>query len=95
MDTPPQDDVTVEYDVDRLREQLVLLAVECPYTKSNPAGCPLHEVRKMKPSSIIDWLDGLNREEKDFVTLYHHCCLVTKWERAWFDESRFQSGSFK
>lgn len=37
----------------------------------------------MEPAAIIDWLDGLNREEQDFVALYHECCLVTKWEQDW------------
>jgi hypothetical protein len=67
-------------DADRMREQLVALAAECPYTGSNPSGCPLHEVRKLEPARIIDWLDGLSGEEKDFLTLYHQCCLVTKLE---------------
>jgi hypothetical protein len=66
--------------VDLLREKLVLLAIECPYTKSNPPTCPLHDVRKLDPASIIDWLDGLSSEEKDFLTLYHQCCLVAQWE---------------
>lgn len=84
MDSPPQLlESAPSRDVDRLREQLVVLAVECPYTKSNPDSCPLHEVRKMEPAAIIDWLDGLNREEQDFVALYHECCLVTKWEQDW------------
>jgi hypothetical protein len=67
--------------VDRLREQLVALAVECPYMESDPSGCPLHEVRKPEPAAIIDWLDKLNSEEKDFLTQYHQCCLMTVWER--------------
>ncbi len=80
VDTPPLSIPAISRDVDRLREQLVLLAVECPYTKSNPSTCPLHDVRLLEPAAIIDWLDGLSSEERDFLTLYHQCCLVTKWE---------------
>jgi hypothetical protein len=25
-------------------------------------------------------MDGLSCEDLDFLTLYHQCCLVTKWE---------------
>ena len=81
METQPQSERPSGREMDRLREQLVLLAVECPYTNANPPNCPLHEVRKMPPTAIIDWMDGLNHEEKEFVALYHQCCLVTKWER--------------
>ena len=71
-----------------MREQLVILAVECPYTKSNPSTCPLHEVRKLKPTAIIDWLDALSGEEKEFLTQYHQCCLMTRWGRGRIEELR-------
>ena len=66
--------------MDQLREELVALATECPHTTANPCGCPLHELRKMEPGQIIDWLDRLNGEEREFLMLYHQCCLVTQWE---------------
>lgn len=80
MDTPPLEKANLVRDVEQLREQLVMLAVACPYTKSNPITCPLHEVRRQEPAAILDWLDNLSREEKDFLILYHQCCLVAKWE---------------
>lgn len=83
VDTPPPGRTLVTRDVDRLREQLMLLAVECPYTNSNPPGCPLHEVRQMEPEAVIDWLDGLSGEEKDYLTFYHECCLMTRCESDW------------
>ena len=70
----------ISQDIDTLREQLVTLAISCPHTKSNPSSCPLHEVRKLESAAILDWLDGLSREDLDYLTLYHQCCLVTKWE---------------
>jgi|ERR1019366_2898444 hypothetical protein len=75
-------------DVDRLREQLVILAIECPYTKSNPSTCPLRGVRKLKPTAIIDWLDALSSDEKDFLTQYHQCCLMTRWGRGQIERIR-------
>lgn len=67
--------------MDWLREQLRTLATGCPHTKTNPDGCPLHDVRQLEPAAIIDWLDGLSPEEKDFLMLYHQCCLVINRER--------------
>ena len=78
--------------MDRLREQLVILAVECPYMKSNPANCPLHEVRKLKPVAIIDWLDALSADETEFLTQYHQCCLMTRWGRGHVDRRRKRKG---
>jgi hypothetical protein len=67
--------------VDWLREQLASLAVGCPHTKANPSSCPLHDVRLLEPAAIIDWMDGLSNEEKEFLMLYHQCCLVINRER--------------
>ena len=81
VDAPPLGRTPIERDLDRLREQLVVLALECPYTESNPPSCPLHNVRKMEPAAIIDWLDGLDGEEKHFLLLYRQCSPMAKWER--------------
>ena len=67
--------------MDWLREQLASLAVGCPHTRSNPSSCPLHEVRLLEPAAILDWLDGLSSDEKEFLMLYHQCCLVINRER--------------
>ena len=79
--TPPLGKTINRRDVDRLREQLASLAVGCPHTKSNPSSCPLHDVRMLEPEAIIDWLDGLSTDEKEFLMLYHQCCLVISRER--------------
>lgn len=36
----------------------------------------------MKPAAIAKWLDGLRIEEKEYLMLYHQCCLVIRWETA-------------
>jgi len=56
---------------------------------ANPSACPLHEVRKLGPAAAIDWIDGLSREEKEFLLQYHQCCLLVEWERDW--SRRFRS----
>ena len=76
MGTPPLDPTKERDHEDLLREQLVSLAAGCPHTKDNPLNCPLHEVRKLEPSAIIDWVDELNPDNLDYLTMYHQCCLV-------------------
>jgi hypothetical protein len=93
VDTPPLGSTTTRRDVDWLREQLASLAVGCPHTRSNPSSCPLHEVRLLEPAAILDWLDGLSSDEKEFLMLYHQCCLVINRERdavaeQWSDRTR-------
>jgi hypothetical protein len=65
-----------------LNENLASLVDACPQTKNNPADCPLCEVRKLGPEAISTWLDGLRAEEKEYLMLYHQCCLVIRWETA-------------
>ena len=86
METPPRE-ANPGSDADRINEQLVRLAKECPYTGSNPPTCPLHEVRKLDPETTIGWLNGLAGEEKEFLMLYHDCCVLTHWERDWANVS--------
>jgi hypothetical protein len=81
VDFPSQTSTPPAHDLDQLREQLVLLAARCPHTKSNPPSCPLHGLRQMEPSAIIDWLDGLQNDEREFLLFYHQCCLMTWRER--------------
>lgn len=64
-----------------LDEQLRQVAVNCPHTKTNPADCPLFEVRKLPPSELAEWLTGLKPEEKEYLMLYHECCLLVRWEK--------------
>jgi hypothetical protein len=63
-----------------LNQQLIAIAPTCPWTKRNPAECPLHGVRKLPTSAIAEWLDRLSAEEKEYLVLYHQCCLAIKWE---------------
>ncbi len=77
VDAWPQPAAKSQRDLDGMRAQLVALAVGCPHTRSNPSSCPLHELRQQDPSAIIDWLDTLQDDERDYLIRYHHCCLAT------------------
>lgn len=80
VETPPLDSAQARDHEDVLREQIVSLAAACPHTKNNPLNCPLHEVRKLEPNAIIDWVDGLNPDSLEYLTMYHQCCLVIQRE---------------
>ena len=80
MASPPRHRPRPKARVQQLREQLQTLAAGCPHTRTNPSSCPLHEVRKLEPEAVLRWLDGLTTPEKDFLIMYHQCCLVINQE---------------
>ncbi|MDO8542662.1 MAG: hypothetical protein Q7S40_19655 [Opitutaceae bacterium] len=80
MNTPPPGNSSGPNRLKWLDAQLANLAGACPHTKTNPNSCPLHEVRKLSPAAIGKWLDALRLEEKEYLMLYHQCCLVIRWE---------------
>jgi hypothetical protein len=69
-----------EEDRQRLRKAVGELTAECPLGPKNPAMCPLHSVRKRRPSTRIKWVESLNDEELGFLVDYHGVCL--KWQEA-------------
>lgn len=64
-----------------ISEQLRAVAASCPYTQTNPADCPLFEVRKLPLPELVAWFAGLRPDEKEYLMLYHECCLLVRWER--------------
>ena len=63
-----------------LNRQIAQIVPTCPWTKHNPPECPLCEVRKLSARAVAEWLDRLSPEEKEYLVLYHQCCLAIKWE---------------
>lgn len=63
-----------------LNDQLAQLAVGCPWSNSNPAECPLCNVRKLPAADIAKWLERLSQGDKEYLVLYHQCCLAVKSE---------------
>ncbi len=58
--------------------RVVALSVECPFDRSNPDVCPLHEVRKMERKKREAWIGALSDEDLKYVLTYHEICLATK-----------------
>jgi len=81
MDTPPTVSATDGLNVEWLCQQLTTRIAGCAHAKSNLSSCPLHDMPFSEPEAVIEWLDGLSSEEKDFLVLYHQCALVINWER--------------
>ena len=65
-----------------LNVQLAHIAPVCPWNQRNPAECPLADVRKLPPAAVAEWLEKLSPDEKEYLVLYHQCCLAIKWENA-------------
>ena len=64
-----------------LNEQLAEFVPACPWARRNPIECPLYDLRKQKVATMAKWIDGLSVAEKEYLVLYHECCLATKRER--------------
>jgi len=71
---------SIDEDRQRLRKAVDALTAECPLGPKNPAMCPLHPVRKRRPSTRTKWVDSLNDDELRFLVDYHGVCL--KWQEA-------------
>jgi hypothetical protein len=82
MDTAPVETKRAarRHDLDLLRDHLVALPEACPRTRADEAECPLHQLRKLKSEQIMEWLDGCNRRQIEFLVKYHKCSLVAWWE---------------
>ena len=61
-----------------LDDQLAHFVPSCPTNHPNPPECPLYRLRKEKSQTIAQWLAGLTVEDKEYLVLYHQCCLTTK-----------------
>ncbi len=65
---------------DRLASTVIYLAADCPYDHCNPDYCPLFNVRQMPLEERVEWICGLNLEDLEYITNYHHVCL--QWRSA-------------
>jgi hypothetical protein len=56
-------------------DRLLSLAISCPVDQSNPANCPLCNVRKMDLGRRLEWFRSLTDDELVFLNSYHHVCM--------------------
>ena len=54
---------------------LLKLCDACPIHKDNPADCPLHAMRALKPAKRRQWLNTLSDDELRYLAEYHRVCF--------------------
>jgi hypothetical protein len=64
-----------------LNHQLEQFVPTCPWAQGNPNECPLYKLRKKSARTVAKWIDGLTIGDKEYLVLYHQCCLATKQGR--------------
>jgi hypothetical protein len=69
-----------EEERQKLKKAIGGLAIKCPLGTKNPTMCPLHQVRKRRPSTRMSWIESLKDEELEFLSSYHQVCQ--KWQVA-------------
>jgi hypothetical protein len=62
----------------KLEQQAIALAIDCPVDRSNPAICPLCELRKLPPQARRAWVRRLPLEDLEFLSLYHAACSAER-----------------
>ena len=65
---------------ERLLVHVTGLSFCCPFTKGNPLGCPLHDLRKKPQKERVDCISMLS-EEALFKIYELHCECLHKNER--------------
>jgi hypothetical protein len=65
-----------------LDDKLAQFVPFCPLAERNPFECPLYDLRNEKAATIGKWIAGLTVEDKEYLVLYHECCLALKRQDA-------------
>ena len=65
-------------DPEALQAEVWGLTVACPVAQDNPAGCPLHEIRRLPASTRLAWIKAISVTELQTIVLRHRSCLHTK-----------------
>ena len=62
----------------RLETEAIALSKHCPVDRSNPATCPLCDLRRLDVRARRAWLRGLSLEELQYLVVYHAGCAGEK-----------------
>jgi hypothetical protein len=63
-----------------LLADLLKLSVACPFDQTNPSDCPLSQLRIMKTTKRLQWLQALKQDDLSYLAAYHRVCLTVKVE---------------
>ena len=61
-----------------LEQKAIALAKYCPVDRSNPAICPLCELRKLPARARQAWVRRLPLADLEFLALYHAACSAER-----------------
>lgn len=61
-----------------VRDYVLALAGCCPVDQCNSPDCPLYQVRQLKLSDRVHWLQALDDDDLHYLAAYHHVCLTAK-----------------
>lgn len=62
----------------KLEQQAIELAKRCPVDGTNPAICPLCELRKLSARARRAWVRRLPLQDLQFLALYHATCSAER-----------------
>lgn len=64
-----------------LEREAYELSKHCPLDRSNPAECPLYDLRPMSAAARKAWIHRLTDDELEYLVTYHTCCGAVKTAR--------------
>jgi hypothetical protein len=64
----------------QLRANVLKLSEACPFHVTNPADCPLFEVRNLEPAKRLQWVETLSASDLEYLASYHRVCIKIKTE---------------
>ena len=64
----------------QLQANVLKLSEACPFHVTNPADCPLFELRKLVPSKRLQWVEALSESDLEYLASYHRVCIKIKAE---------------
>ena len=59
----------------QLQANVLKLSEACPFHVTNPADCPLFEVRKLAPAKRSQWVEALSKDDLEYLATYHRVCI--------------------
>lgn len=76
------------------RQQLIGLAISCPYEEANPQECPLHDLRKLPLEARYTTINAMNEQEVERIIQFHGICSECRRAQTERQANRPGAGSF-
>ncbi len=63
---------------EQLEQSALFLSDNCPVDLTNPAICPLHDLRCFTLVERKKWVSGLSLKELKYLVQYHETCAIER-----------------